>query len=194
MQPSFFLALNPTSTLSGVYCNKPTKPFWEDSRYNQLHDLTVKKAIQAAWYKGPVGAVESVKQLYNILMGSHYEHRSGSRFRAHDGSKGVLDFLIFPLLARKCVFYYLRNGDETDLGTKCGKIAALTLGVLLEIPRATLGFALTLILAPLAMLIDLFKPMPQRSNLAYCPEILPTIAISDAKQYREAFSYTTASA
>ena len=98
-----------------------------------------------------------IADTYNVITGNHYTNSVDS----FTGNKyvytyGVLDILIFPLIARALITWGEgrgKDGHHQSFGSSlCG-----SLGMILELPRFILGAALTLALSPIVALVHIFS-------------------------------------
>ena len=144
MKLPFSRALNPTSKDSGIL-------FWgkDEGREDQeIFDFSVSYKIKEAFRENS-GFLQGLKATFDILVGDHYPDGP------HTGSKGVLDFLIFPLLARR----FINDTQRTEWNERHFINAlAWTAAIPLEIMRFTAGIALTLLLAPIVAIVTLIRP------------------------------------
>lgn len=137
---SFFRALNPTEKHTGF--------FYDDFRDGciEMVDRTILENIRYKYISND-SYVSHIIGIFDILMGDHYEI-----IGRHNGSaplaKGILDFLIFPLVARSLIL-----GLESIGPGILGLIIALPL----EITRFSLGIGLTLLFTPVVAVIDLIQ-------------------------------------
>jgi hypothetical protein len=136
MAISFFQALNPASKNSGVLY--PSHVVDQDYLGKEIIDSTVSENISRDFAPGFI-------YVFDILVGTHYSFGYLGQC-----SKGVLDYLIFPLVSRKI----LHEIEDSNIFLKMlGWIIALPL----EFGRFSLGTSLTLLIAPIVALANLFK-------------------------------------
>jgi hypothetical protein len=140
---SFFRALNPVSRNSGIA--------YDLSHFNNLpcyghemQDISVLQTIERAFYHDS-SVWSALVSTYEAIIGCHYDIWFRGRDHAHGGAKGLLDFLILPLIARKL----LHNQSRLSL--------VLPLCFLVEIPRLFIGLILTTALVPVVLLIHAIK-------------------------------------
>jgi hypothetical protein len=90
MALSFFQSLNPTSKNSGI--KYPSYTVAEEQKGQEIIDTTISEKIKY-WHtaKKDIG----VREIFDILVGSHYSFGYLGQC-----SKGMLDYLIFPLFSR----------------------------------------------------------------------------------------------
>ena len=147
----FSHALDPTSTESGIACSWVAKDkAWQDTN---ISDRLVTEEIEEAFDEN-LDFLLGLEATFNILVGCHYPEDSLTDLTCDTGSKGVLDFLIFPLLARKLIAGTLvSEQNESHLINALAWTAAIPL----EIMRFTAGIALTLLLAPIVAIVTLTR-------------------------------------
>ncbi|MDP1603703.1 MAG: hypothetical protein Q8M03_10610 [Legionella sp.] len=147
---SFFRALNPSSINSGiVYCLAGNNP----CQGKEMIDSTVGNNISRV-FKSDLDFLSGLNATFNILVGEHFDLFLKGRHNNQGGAKGVLDFLILPLLARKLIAdtYLDEQKENTFTNTLAWAIA-----VPIEIARFSAGIALTLLLSPIVALVHLIK-------------------------------------
>ncbi|MFT4058051.1 MAG: hypothetical protein QM652_00725 [Legionella sp.] len=142
---TFFRMLNPTEKHTGFIYEVLDGP-------EEMVDLTVCENISRR-YRGNK-AHFSLGRIFDLLMGDHYYilHPCDSPPTA----KGILDFLIFPLISRALIL-----SPESAVAGIFGLIIAIPL----EIARFSLGVGLTILLAPIAALIDLIQVCLPKKNI-----------------------------
>ena len=128
MALSFFRALNPASPYSGV--GSVNNKGRLTTKGPETIDLTVSENISEIWKSD----LNFLSATYNIIIGTHYPFKG-------QGKKGALDYLIFPLVARKLFMDALQ--EDQCLFVVC--LVALPL----ELVRHSAAIALTLLLAPI---------------------------------------------
>ena len=87
-----------------------------------------------------------IRDAFHILMGDHYDLNSTGT-----GRKGVLDLLIFPVIARRLMGFAFNPKHNV-----ISRAIAFLPAVLLELARGIVGLALTLGVIPLVGLVRLF--------------------------------------
>lgn len=159
----FFKALNPVSKNSAVnYILSDLDPPLDMApcKGKEMIDLLVTERIYQAFHHDYY-LETALFSTYEIIAGRHYDFGLKGRFTAQGGSKGLLDFLILPLIARK-TFYNFRLFCEEDpeninlydfASLFCGSILA----IMIEIARSFLAVALTIAVIPLMVVIHLLK-------------------------------------
>src|ERR1700733_13866687 len=93
----FFRALNPISQYSGI-------EYALAAGYRcQNREMIDSSALQGIYnaFKYDYYLTTALRHTYEILVGCHYDLYFRGALTAHGGSKGILDLLIFPLIARK---------------------------------------------------------------------------------------------
>lgn len=152
----FFRALDPTSEHSGIV-------YWLAVNNNtckgkEMRDLTVSERIVDT-FRYDLDFLSGLAATYDILIGDHYDLNLTGENYDKGGKKGALDYLIFPLVARKLIADSFSEGERGVLT----KILALAVAVPLEIARFVAAFALMLVLVPVVALVHLVKAcLPQQ--------------------------------
>lgn len=187
---TFFRALNPLSKHSGINSLHSSMLSFSS---RELRDALAHETIKFQWEKD-LFWYETIDATYACLIGEHYEntvtHPKKSLFekiisvvikpqiifvfiaeelylstKKQQGSKGVLDFLIFPLLSRKLIS---DARSEERKNTPIINALALAIAIPLEVLRHSLALALTLSLAPLVFFIhsmrSVFNSMSNEMN------------------------------
>ncbi len=135
---SFFRSLNPFSSKSGVYY--PSYSVDETLNGKEIVDRTLSE-VTSSWKLSEI----DISSVFDFLIGHHY-----TMGYYCITSKGLLDFLIFPLISRKL----LHEADNTNF---LFQILAYSIALPLEVARFGTAVALTLIATPLVLLINLFQ-------------------------------------
>lgn len=150
MALAFFSALNPISESSGiVYCLAGG----ESCQGKEMIDRLVVENISNA-FSTDLDYLSGLDETFNILYGNHYDLNLNGREDAKGGSKGVLDFFIFPLIARKLIAdTYLHERRERFFSN----ILAWTIAIPFEYIRFSAAIALTLLLAPIVAVVHIVK-------------------------------------
>lgn len=176
----FFKALNPFSRSSGIsYRNKPLLHILMPE---EMPDLLPHEIIASKW-NDDLFWYETLDATYLCIAGDHYEHPSRSSqknifeqvmtafFRPYlipviigseihavynrkTGIKGVLDYLLFPLVARKLIADTLL---EKRQNTPLINALAWAVAIPLEVIRHSMALALTLALSPVVFLVHLLR-------------------------------------
>ncbi len=91
---------------------------------------------------------------YEIIVGCHYDVYLRGYLNGHGGSKGFLDYLVLPLLARKLVgdYFLPENRNSTAIN-----ILRLAIALPLEFARIATGIALTIALTPVVVFAHIIK-------------------------------------
>ena len=141
MKLSFLQSLDPTTKNSGL----TNKHVTDNSIFNpQKTDLTVTENLSA--FGDDLDLWSDLCMPFHLLVGSHY---SNSPYNEYFGAKGLLDYLIFPLLARKLIMdTYLESRKDCYLVNTLAWLIALPL----EAIRLGIGLAITVLLAPVIAL------------------------------------------
>lgn len=178
----FFRALNPFSKSSGI--SHRTKPMLSILASDEITDLLPHEIIQLQWeenlswertldatYLCLVGehyghpSVAAQKTVFEQVMTAFFRPylipiMIGSELHAlhkhnhQTGIKGVLDYLVFPLLARKLISdTYLDHRKNTPIINA----VAWAIAIPLEVIRHSLGLALTIALTPVAAFVHLLR-------------------------------------
>lgn len=180
--PHFFKALNPLSRSSGI--NYRNKPMLHVLMPEEIPDLLTLEFIQLQWNRD-LCWYETIDATYACLVGEHYDHPPsasqkavfeqiltaffrpylipvivGSEIHAvynrKTGVKGALDFLIFPLVARKLIAdTWLEERKNTPIINGI----AWAIAIPLEVLRHSLALALTIAMIPIVSLIHIFRSL-----------------------------------
>ena len=172
MALSFFRAFNPVSENSGItYCLAGNHPCQD----HEMLDVSVTQGIYNA-FRNDYYLISALRSTYATIVGCHYDIYLRGRITARGGSKGVLDFLIFPLIARKLIAdAFLPENRNNGFS----KLLAAVVGLPFEIIRLLIGIILTIVLSPFVLLIHAIKiwnTSPEaRQEMARINDILPPI-------------------
>ncbi|PWY54663.1 hypothetical protein DGG96_16040 [Legionella qingyii] len=180
--PHFFNALNPLSKSSGI--NYRNKPLLNILMPEEIPDLLTHEFIQLQWNRD-LCWYETIDATYVCLVGDHYDYSPSASqktvfeqimtafFRPYlipvivgseiyavynrkTGIKGALDFLIFPLVARKLIAdTWLEERKNTPILNGI----AWAIAIPLEVLRHSLALALTIALIPIVSLIHIFRSL-----------------------------------
>lgn len=188
MSLPFFKALNPTSTESGINYTLAKLTYFEPLRrrfapdgmfdhmdvkdercyktrvypcqHKEMIDITLSEAIKKAIHTD-LNIIEGIIATFHIIVGSHYDMQLVGRNDCKGGAKGILDFLILPLLARKL----FADTFEPDQTNTLFNILAWTIALPIEVARLSAGLALTALLVPVIALVHAIKAlMPEPAN------------------------------
>lgn len=152
----FFCGLNPMSKSSGVEfiwttieginqdIMMPRIDGVNETDVRLLLDITVFEHICLKFRKN-MNYIDELRATFEILVGDHYEFKTLNLDANRVGAKGLLDYLIFPLIVRKIIWNH-PNSSCLHLFT-----------IPLEILRFGLGIAITIILAPIVALVHLIR-------------------------------------
>ncbi len=159
---SFFRALNPTSHFSGItYALAKDNP----CQGTEMIDRTF-----VEWYALNYDDSSRARAIFNLLMGEHYDLFLMGRNNSIGGAKGILDFLIFPLIARKLIAdFFLPERNKSPFLN----ILALAIAIPLEVARFSVAVALTLLIAPVVLFIDFLKSIKTQNNFASARPMQP---------------------
>lgn len=157
MALSFFRALNPTSKESGiVYCLAG----FSTCQGKEMIDHTVTENVRYAFNRN-LDYFSGLDATFEILVGDHYD-----LYLNGNGAKGVLDYLIFPLVSRKLIAdTYLQEKMESYIFNALAWMVAIPL----ELARFSAAIALTLLLAPIVAFVHLIRAcFPENNAAATC--------------------------
>lgn len=149
---SFFRSLNPLSKNSGIlgqssYCDQNDKIVFLYDR--EMPDRTVAEQLKLA-LKTRYSFLDGIGVTFELLIGTHY------LTSAEENSKGILDFLILPLLSRRLLADALREYEENpELNFK--QTLAWLIGFPIECVRYTAAALLTVMLIPVVAVVHLIK-------------------------------------
>ena len=148
---SFFRALNPASCNSGVTYRFGGSD--DPCQGKEMIDSLVSENIYKAWNSN-LDFQSALYATYDILMGDHYDLYFHGQNDCRGGSKGALDYLIFPLVARKLIadFYF-----ETNIRVSIFNVLAWSIALPLEVTRFSAAVGLTLLLTPVIALVHLLR-------------------------------------
>ena len=156
MSLPFFCGLNPMSKSSGVEfiwttiketnqdIMMPMNNGVNETVVRLLLDITVFENICLKFRKN-MNYIDGLRATFDILVGDHYEFKTLNLDANRVGAKGLLDYLIFPLIVRKIIWNH-PNSFCLHLFT-----------IPLEMLRFSLGIAITIILAPIVALVHLIR-------------------------------------
>lgn len=176
----FFRALNPCSKASGI--PYATKPLLSILTTDEIQDLLPHEIIKSKW-QDDLYWYETLDATYTCLAGDHYDIRPATPhktlfeqimtafFRPYlipviigtevhtiynrkTGTKGVLDYLLFPLLARKLIS---DTKTEERKNTPIINALAWAVAIPLEVARHSLALALTIAILPIVALVHIIR-------------------------------------
>lgn len=164
MALSFFRALNPVSRNSGVqfmWENDPTedgpiKVIMEEMQDKFFSERISKEMSQRTGrFYTDDGILNDLFFIHTVLTGRHYYYSTYYfNYGGNDGYKGLLDYLIFPLIARKLIADAKLDERKEAHFTNA---LAWTIAIPLEIVRIAMAFALTLLFVPIVAIARLIK-------------------------------------
>lgn len=145
----FFRALNPISRSSGVQfmweSNTEYMPM-EETQDILVSEIVHKKLHDRNQVLDQPEFFSDLGSIYHILVGKHYFYSTEWLVFANDECyKGLLDYLIFPLIARKLIADALLEERENNLFIN---VLAWMIAIPLEIVRCSAAFSLTVLLTP----------------------------------------------
>lgn len=170
----FFQALNPTAKKSGIsaYYDDHPHEHWAGNldlaspHGVEIIDQTVRESISAAYHRN-LGFFSGIKATYEIIKGNHFipltpkdeedeEFSSQEDHPIKKSSKGVLDYLIFPLIARVIFYDDERRKAEDEQPSLIDTIAA-AIALVAEVIRLSAGVALTIIVIPIIAITHIIR-------------------------------------
>ncbi|WP_157010244.1 hypothetical protein [Legionella fallonii] len=148
----------------------------------EMPDLLSHEIIELKWSED-LSWYETIDATYLCIVGDHYDHPSvapqknifeqvmtaffrpylipvmiGSEvyavYNRKTGIKGILDYLIFPLLARKLI---ADTWSEERKNTPIINALAWAVAIPLEVARHSIALALTIAVSPLVILVHLLR-------------------------------------
>lgn len=87
---TFFSALNPVSSNSGITFRATKHPYSEDLLQQNMPDLTSDLVIPFLWSRN-LSILDGIYETFSVCYGDHFD----KNYRAF-GQKGVLDFTLSP--------------------------------------------------------------------------------------------------
>lgn len=149
-----FFGLNPVGTQTGCFFQnkKPKK------------DIYLSQFIHEKWSEN-LSFIESISATYQVLVGAHHSFSTSDDdfFKQDTGQvksfKGILDFLILPLIARQLWNWsWLKMlGEDRPWYLELAISAARCVALLISTARILMGIALTLLLSPIVALVSLVR-------------------------------------
>jgi hypothetical protein len=138
------------------------------------------------------GFWQGIADTYNILIGKHYDVNLSGH-----GRKGLLDVLIFPVIARRLSYmsYAYDDSRPFNKGSLLWRIPLGVVGGILEIARGALAVGLTLACSPLVAIVQgvaYFKAKKLRENIANIRPVSPNDNIIELfrSSHRQLFNYS----
>lgn len=168
--PTFFKFIHPLSKTSSIRYrwnhDRGVHEFLEPTPDTYREDKTVSQQLGDA-FTTSMSFSEAIDTTYELIVGNHYDN-SLLGARGKELSKGVLDFTLLPLIARKLsadAFYIPEEMSDTAF------ILSLALAIPIELGRFSVGISLTIALIPVVAILHFAK-----ETLNYCLEqIVPQI-------------------
>lgn len=170
IQIAYLQALNPTAKKSGIRgCpDGHARQDWiQDTTCTgmEIIDETVCESISAAYHSN-LGFFSGVKATFDVIVGNHYvalkpedsDEDDDDDSYTKKNSKGVLDYLLFPLVARVIMYDFERKKAISDRGSLIDIIAA-PIAFAAEVTRLSAGLALTLLALPIIALVHIIKAL-----------------------------------
>ncbi len=149
--------LNPLSTQT--HCFFKTK--------GEKKDIFLYQFIQNAWNNN-LNYEDSIKATFLALIGNHQSFAVTDDDYLNESNinsatfKGVLDFLVLPLIARRIWNWsFLQKLDlDNNFCLELGIFAARAIAIYISSARVAVGIALTIALAPIVGLVCLIRAIP----------------------------------
>lgn len=145
---TFFSALNPVSSNSGITFRATRHPYSEDMLQQNMPDLTLDLVIPFLWSRN-LSILDGIYETFSVFYGDHFD----KNYRGF-GQKGVLDFTVLPLLSRKLIAdTYLEERKDSHF------LNFLAWVVALPIKAITFGVALafTIAITPIVIAVTLLR-------------------------------------
>lgn len=145
-------ALNPRSKKSGIVYRLAGVCTCQGE---EMLDYSLMENISLQYKR--LGVFNSISIAFQIVVGTHYDLFLSGRDNCRGGSKGLLDFFIFPLIARKLI----ADAFEDRECPCCAWLVVFSplfwIGVLLEGLRMVVGAILTILILPVVFLVGIGK-------------------------------------
>jgi hypothetical protein len=149
MSLPFFCALNPFSERSGInYTLAAPHPCQGQEMYDTFFVRNIYNAFQQ-----DESILSALKSSFEVIMGCHYDLDIRGALNTR-GSKGILDLLLFPLVARKLISDGLFGLSYLNIFSIS---MASGIGLILELTRWACGLLLFFALSPLVIAIHALK-------------------------------------
>lgn len=145
---TFFSALNPVSSNSGITFRATKHPYSEGMLQQNMPDLTLDLVIPFLWSRN-LSILDGIYETFSVFYGDHFD----KNYRGF-GQKGVLDFTVLPLLSRKLIAdTYLEERKDSHF------LNFLAWVVALPIKAITFGMALafTIAITPIVIAVTLLR-------------------------------------
>lgn len=157
---SFFTALNPNSSNSGITFHATKYPYSQAMLQQNMPDMTLDLIIPFLWSQN-LSIVNGVFETFTIFYGDHFDKKNRGF-----GQKGILDFSFLPLLSRKLIAdTYLPARKNYNLLNFLAWAVALPIRAI----SFTLALALTIAMIPIILLIALFRALFSSPPLLLSP-------------------------
>lgn len=145
---TFFSALNPVSSNSGITFRATKHPYSEGILQQNMSDLTLDLVVSFLWSRN-LSILDGIYETFFVFYGDHFD----KNYRGF-GQKGVLDFTVLPLLSRKLIAdTYLEERKDSHF------LNFLAWAIALPIKAITFGVALafTIAITPIVIGITLLR-------------------------------------
>ena len=145
---TFFSALNPVTSNSGITFRATRHPYSEDMLQKNMPDLTLDLVIPFLWSRN-LSILDGIYETFSVFYGDHFD----KNYRGL-GQKGVLDFTVLPLLSRKLIAdTYLEERKDSHFLNFLAWVVALPMKAI------TFGVALafTIAITPIVIAITLLR-------------------------------------
>lgn len=143
--------------------------------YGQLMiDATVDKNIKR-YLDQDLNLIEAIHATFEIILGEHYDRHLKNLNNPFGGAKGVLDFTILPLLARKL---WADTNLEQRKGLSIANLISWAIAIPIEVARVSVAGLLTGALLPVITLVHLLKPFFHSEKVEDDFEVLPNSCAS----------------
>ena len=165
MMSETLMGLNPFQTITGCFF----------SNKKEKKDILLGEFIQKSWNDNfnNLSFINSISLTYQALVGNHqsfatantdYQNQQEAKVETF---KGVLDFLIIPLVARRlCNWSWLQMGNKNNsLSMELAISAARVFSLAVSVARILIGIALTITLTPFVGLICLLRQVNQPTTI-----------------------------
>ncbi|MFA6303802.1 MAG: hypothetical protein WC627_11830 [Legionella sp.] len=171
MSGTFFRSLNPNSKSTGLFKleKKKKQDFYGPSHYlsnTEIIDVTLMEELKKVIKMNKLNFFDGLVATFRIIYGAHYDV---DNCLAYDGQKGVLDFLLFPLISRALQHHTMSvelahpkagwNSTRSlrNPGEAISNLLMFSIVFSLEAARFSAALALTLLLIPVVTIIHCIK-------------------------------------
>ncbi len=141
----FYRSLNPHSHHSGIFYSLAFGRSFNNLEMND-HLVSYNLTRCGNEFANSNSLFNKVLAVHEVLCGNHYDLDATG-----NGSKGLVDFLIFPLIARRLIADRYRPEAANCIKT----LIAYTIAIPLEIARFSISTAITLLTLPFIVLAHL---------------------------------------